>query len=98
MERRNSRRKDRLELFQTTQRRVALTGKQTLLEDVWNDGQILVLSDGRRFAVADADDATNASIWVASARMALQLRRGCTALVTNVDTGETVSARELLSR
>jgi len=67
------------------------------LEDVQRDGEILVLNDGRRFAVANADDATIASIWLPTMRITVkQGKRGVR--VTNADTGETVAARELSGR
>jgi hypothetical protein len=72
----------------------SLGNKATLLEDVQQDGEVLVLNDGRRFVVADTDDATIASIWLPTARITLQRGKGRIVRVTNADTGETVIARE----
>ena len=77
---------------------MALARKETLLEDVRKDGEILVLSDGRRFAVTDGDDATIASIWLPTARITLQQGKGRLVRMTNADTGETVAAREISAR
>jgi hypothetical protein len=65
------------------------------LEDVQRDGEILVLNDGRRFAVANADDATVASIWLPTMRITVKQGKGRLVRVTNADTGETVAARHL---
>ncbi len=67
--------------------------ENAVLEDVLNDGELLVLADGRRLAVKRADS-TVASIWLPPARMTLRTRKGASDIsVTNKETGETVAAR-----
>ena len=64
-----------------------------VLEDVLNDGELLLLADGRRLAVKRADSIV-ASIWLPPARLTLRKRKGVSDMsVTNNETGETVSAR-----
>jgi len=67
--------------------------KTETLEEVLCDGEVLVLSDGRRLVIDDLDDATLASIWLPPARIAMRAGLGQKLRVTNVETGETVAAR-----
>jgi hypothetical protein len=68
--------------------------EKVTLEDIEQDGEVLVLKDGRRLKVSDPADATAASIWMPSARMTLhKLKKSAVRVrVTNEDTGETISA------
>ena len=68
--------------------------ERALLADVESGGTVLVLTDGRRLEVPDADDATAASMWFPDARLTLRpsKRRGAKLSVTNEDTGETILA------
>ena len=67
--------------------------ENAVLEDVLNDGETLLLADGRRFSVKRADS-TVASIWLPPARLTLRKRKGASDIrVTNDETGETVSAK-----
>jgi hypothetical protein len=67
--------------------------KATLI-DVENNGELLLLKDGRRLKIGDPDDATVASIWMPPLTVTLHKRkgRGDGLSVTNEDTGETISA------
>lgn len=64
-----------------------------MLEDVEKDGEVLLLEDGRRLKVSNADDATVASIWLPPARLTLRKGKRGDLSVTNEETGETVAAR-----
>jgi hypothetical protein len=66
--------------------------EKAVLEDVLQNGDVLLLADGRRLAVARADvDVT--SIWFPEARLTLRKRKNAAGIsVTNEDTGETVLA------
>jgi hypothetical protein len=67
--------------------------ERTVLDDVLDDGETLLLADGRRLAVKRADS-TVASIWLPPARLTLRKRKGGSDIsVTNDETGETVVAR-----
>jgi hypothetical protein len=46
--------------------------EKAVLADVEKHGAILVLTDGRRLKILDADDATAASIWFSNARLTLR--------------------------
>ena len=65
-----------------------------MLRDVEKDGEVLLLTDGRRLKVNSPDDATVASIWMPSTNVTLRKSRGAafSVTVTNEDTGETVFA------
>jgi hypothetical protein len=73
-------------------------GEKATLQDVENDGDILLLADGRRLLV-NPDDAAATSIWVYSAPAPLTLRWGndrgaeFDLIVTNEETGDTITAR-----
>jgi hypothetical protein len=70
-----------------------LGAEKAVLEDVERDGEILVLADGRRLRVTNADGAELASIWLPPTPLTLRTaKRGGRLGVTNDDTGETVSA------
>ena len=68
---------------------------KAILEDVEQNGEVLLLKDGRRLKVPNPDDATMASIWLPPSRLTLRpgKRGGSYLSVTNEETGETVSAR-----
>ncbi len=68
--------------------------EKVTLEDVEQDGEVLLLKDGRRLKVSDPADATVASIWMPRTSMTLRkLKRPASRVsVTNEDTGETISA------
>ena len=66
---------------------------KAFLEDVEKDGEVLLLDDGRRLKVSNADDATVASIWLPPARLTLRKGKRGDLSVTNEETDETVSAR-----
>lgn len=68
---------------------------KAVLEDVEQDGEVLLLKDGRRLKVPNAEEATMASIWLPPARLTLRAGKGGSPnlSVTNEETGETVSAR-----
>jgi hypothetical protein len=67
--------------------------EQSVLEDVLDDGEMLLLAGGRRLAVKRADS-TVASIWLPPARLTLRRRKGAFDIsVTNEETGETISAK-----
>ena len=67
--------------------------ERAVLEDVLDDGETLLLADGRRLSLRRADSII-ASIWLPPARLMLRRRKGASDIgVTNDETGETVSAR-----
>lgn len=68
--------------------------EKVTLEDVEQDGEVLLLKDGRRLKVTDPDDATVASIWMPRVSMTLRKLKSPAfrVRVTNEDTGETISA------
>ncbi len=66
---------------------------KAFLEDVEKNGEVLLLEDGRRLKVSNADGATVASIWLPPARLTLRKGKRGDLSVTNEETGETVSAR-----
>jgi hypothetical protein len=68
--------------------------EKATLDDVEQDGEVLLLKDGRRLKVGDPADATVASIWMPSVSLTLRkLKKPALRVsVTNEDTGETISA------
>lgn len=67
--------------------------ENAVLDDVLDDGEMLLLADGRRLAVKRADSIAT-SIWFPKARLTLRRRKGAFDIsVTNDETGETVSAK-----
>ena len=67
--------------------------EKAVLDDVLDDGELLLLADGRRLAVKRADSIAT-SIWFPEARLTLRKRKNAGEIsVTNDDTGETVPAK-----
>jgi hypothetical protein len=67
--------------------------EKAVLDDVLDDGELLLLADGRRLAVKRADSIA-ASIWFPEARLTLRkLKKATEISVTNDDTGESVLAK-----
>lgn len=67
--------------------------EKAVLDDVLKDGEILLLADGRRFAVQRADSVVT-SIWFPDARLTLRKGKRTGEIgVTNEDTGEVVPAK-----
>jgi len=68
--------------------------QKVMLQDVENDGEILLLADGRRLNVSNPSDAVMASIWMPEAALTIRKRKGAAfnVRVTNEETGETIAA------
>ena len=67
--------------------------EKAVLDDVLDDGEMLLLADGRRLAVKRADSVVT-SIWFPEARLTLRKGKSPAGIsVTNDDTGETVPAK-----
>jgi hypothetical protein len=68
--------------------------ENVILEDVEKDGEVLLLTGGRRLSVSPAD-ATVTSVWMPEAPLTLRKGKGVAfnLVITNQETGETIAAR-----